>query len=119
MAHITITSTSGKTLRIVETRFTRCGCPTSSCKRATLLDACVALGDALESLTEDEFYDSDAETQEELASAAYKAAERECDAQGPGLSRWVPTVPRAFVPDHMDNYRDAALDAAKEERLGY
>lgn len=119
MAHIKITSTSGKTLRIVEMRILYCGCPNRECQRAVLLDACIALGDALDSLTEDEFYESDAEIQAELANAAHKAAERECDAQGPGLSRWFPTAPISFIPDHLDNYRDAAMDAAKEARLGY
>lgn len=116
---ILITSTSGKTLRIVEPRRLVCGCPNRTCKRATLLDAYTALGAALESMTDDEFAESDADTQESLALAAYKAAERECDAQGPGLSRWVPTAPTAFISDHLDNYRDAAMDAAKEARLGY
>ena len=116
---IIITSTAGKTLRIVEPRRLVCGCPNRTCKRATLLDACVALGAALDSLTEDEFYESDAETQAELATAAHKAAERECDAQGPGLSRWFPTVPTAYIPDYRDARNDAAMDAAKEARLGY
>jgi len=117
---ILITSTTGKTLRIVEPRRLVCGCPNRTCKRATLLDACVALGAALDSLTEDEFYESDAETQAELANAAHKAAERECDAQGPGLSRWTPPrVPAEYIPDYMDGYNDAAMDAAKEARLGY
>jgi len=119
MAYIKITSSTGKTLRIVETRLIYCGCPNRECQRAVLLDACMALGAALESLSDDEFYESDAATQAELATAAHAAAERECDAQGPGLSRWVPTVPSAFIPDHLDNYRDAAMDAAKEARLGY
>jgi len=116
---ILITSTSGKTLRIVEPRRLVCGCKHRTCKRATLLDACVALGAALDSLTEDEFYESDAETQAELANAAHKAAERECDAQGPGLSRWLPTAPAAYIPDYRDARNDAAMDAAKEARLGY
>ena len=116
---ILITSTAGKTLRIVEPRRLVCGCPNRTCKRATLLDACVALGAALDSLTEDEFYESDAETQAELANAAHKAAERECDAQGPGLSRWFPTAPTAYIPDWREAYDDAAMDAAKEVRLGY
>ena len=117
---ILITSTAGKTLRIVEPRRLVCGCPNRTCKRATLLDACVALGAALDSLTEDEFYESDAETQADLANAAYRAAERECDAQGPGLSRWTPPrVPDEYIPDYMDSYNDAAMDAAKEARLGY
>ena len=117
---ILITSTSGKTLRIVEPRRLVCGCKHRTCKRATLLDACVALGAALDSLTEDEFYESDAETQAELATAAHAAAERECDAQGPGLSRWTPPrVPAEYIPDYMDGYNDAAFDAAKEARLGY
>ena len=115
---ILITSTAGKTLRIVEPRRLVCGCPNRTCKRATLLDACVALGSALDSLTEDEFYESDAETQAELANAAHKAAERECDAQGPGLSRWFPTVQTAYISDYRDARNDAAMDAAKEARLG-
>ena len=119
MAHIKITSTAGETLRIVETRLIRCGCPNRECQRAVLLDACMALGAALESLTDDEFYESDAETQAELATAAHAAAERECDAQGPGLSRWTPTVQRPFIPDYRDARNDAAMDAAKEARLGY
>jgi len=119
MAHINITSTSGKTLRIVETRLIYCGCPNRECQRAVLLDAYTALGDALESLTDDEYWESDAETQETLARAAWLAAERECDAQGPGLSRWFPTVPTAYIPDYRDALNDAAMDAAKEARLGY
>ena len=116
---ILITSAAGKTLRIVEPRRLVCGCPNRTCKRATLLDAYTALGAALESMTDDEFAKSDADIQESLALAAYKAAERECDAQGPGLSRWFPTATTAFIPDHLDSYRDAAMDAAKEVRLGY
>ena len=116
---ILITSTAGNTLRIVEPRRLVCGCPNRTCKRATLLDAYTALGTALESLSDDEFAESDADTQETLALAAYKAAERECDAQGPGLSRWFPTVPTAYIPDYRDALNDAAMDAAKEARLGY
>ena len=117
---ILITSTAGKTLRIVEPRRLVCGCQNRTCKRATLLDACVDLGAALDSLTEDEFYESDAETQAELANAAHKAAERECDAQGPGLGRWTPPrVSVEYIPDWREAYDDAAMDAAKEDRLGY
>lgn len=116
---ILITSTAGKTLRIVKPRRLVCGCPNRTCKRATLLDAYTALGLALESMTDDEFSESDADIQETLALAAYRAAERECDAQGPGLSRWFPTVQRPFIPDYRDARNDAAMDAAKEARLGY
>ena len=119
MADIKITSSAGKTLRIVETRLIYCGCPTRECQRAVLLDAYEALSSAVESLSEDDYWESDAEDQLEFAQLAHKAAERECDAQGPGLSRWFPTAPTAFIPDHLDNYRDAAMDAAKEARLGY
>ena len=120
MADIKITSSDGKTLRIVETRLIYCGCPSRECQRAVLLDAYEALAGAVESLSEDDFWESDAEDQLELARIAHKAAERECDAQGPGLSRWTPPrVPAEYIPDHLDNYRDAAMDAAKEARLGY
>jgi len=120
MADIKITSSAGKTLRIVETRLIYCGCPTRECQRAVLLDAYEALAGAVESLSEDDYWESDAEDQLELARLAHKAAERECDAQGPGLSRWTPPrVPAEYSHDHMDDYLDAAMDAAKEVRLGY
>ena len=119
MAQINITSSTGKTLRIVETRLIYCGCPSRECQRAVLLDAYEALAGAVESLSEDDFWESDAEDQLELARLAFKASERECDAQGPGLGRWFPTVPTAYIPDCLDNYQDAAMDAAKEARLGY
>lgn len=120
MAHIKITSTAGTTLRTVDMRILYCGCPNRECQRAVLLDAYTALGDALESLTEDEYWESDAETQETLARAAWLASERECDAQGPGLSRWTPPrVPVEYIPDWREAYDDAAMDAAKEARLGY
>jgi hypothetical protein len=120
MAHITITSTTGKTLRIVDMRILYCGCPNRECQRAVLLDAYEALAGAVESLSDDDFWESDAEDQLELARLAHKASERECDAQGPGLNRWTPPrVPAEYIPDHLDNYRDAAMDAAKEARLGY
>lgn len=120
MADIKITSSTGKTLRIVETRLIYCGCPTRECQRAVLLDAYEALAGAVESLSEDDFWESDADAQLELARLAFKASERECDAQGPGLSRWTPPrVPVEYIPDYMDGYNDAAFDAAKEARLGY
>lgn len=119
MADIKITSSTGKTLRIVETRLIYCGCPSRECQRAVLLDAYEALAGAVESLSEDDFWESDAEDQLELARLAHKAAERECDAQGPGLSRWFPTAPTAYIPDYRDARNDAAMDAAKEARYGY
>ena len=120
MADIKITSSTGKTLRIVETRLIYCGCPTRECQRAVLLDAYEALAGAVESLSDDDFWESDAEDQLELARIAFKASERECDAQGPGLSRWTPPrVPVEYIPDWREAYDDAAMDAAKEARLGY
>ena len=120
MADIKITSSAGKTLCIVETRLIYCGCKTRECQRAVLLDAYEALAGAVESLSEDDFWESDAESQLELARLAHKAAERECDAQGPGLGRWTPPrVPAEYIPDYRDARNDAAMDAAKEARLGY
>ena len=120
MAQINITSASGETIRTIhEFRFV-CGCANRDCPRATLFQAVIKLGAVIEELSDDEVETSDAGEQMDIARRAYMAAAKDCDGSGPGLSRLMPPLSGlTYEPDFRDARNDAAMDAAKEARLGY
>jgi len=121
MAHINITSdVTGEILRTIhEFRFV-CGCANRDCPRATLFHGMRILGAVIEELTDDEVETSDAGEQLDMARRAYMAAAKDCDGSGPGLSRLMPPLSGlTYEPDFRDALNDAAMDAAKEARLGY